>query len=59
MGSSGPFGEKTHGKWLTWEEAEDCWRYHLDKHQEDTSKKEYAFWCDLHAHRLSAPDGGL
>ncbi|TLN28535.1 FkbM family methyltransferase [bacterium] len=49
MGSSGPFGEDTSGKWLTAEKVYASWQHYLNLHQRDASQKAYAFWCDLHA----------
>ena len=50
VGSSGPWGEDTPGKWISYSEAERAYRRYRHRHfllVRDT--KFHSFWCDWHA----------
>jgi len=50
MGSSGPWGEDTPGKWISYPEAERAYRRYRTRHFLLTQgAKFYSFWCDWHA----------
>ncbi len=53
LGSSGPFGENTHGRWLTAKEmTETCTTYRRYRDERKPSifwnNENYSFWCDFH-----------
>lgn len=51
VGSSGPWGSGTPGRWLTFSEAKDTFHYCRTVHFRNTKKSPHSFWCDWHATR--------
>src|SRR5487761_187850 len=51
MGSSGPWGNGTPGRWLTFSEARDTFHYCRAVHFQNTENPPHSFWCDWHATR--------
>jgi len=49
IGSSGPWGEDTPGKWVSYPEAERAYRYYRNTHFLARDAKFHSFWCDWHA----------
>jgi len=50
LGSSGPWGEDTPGKWISYSEAERAYRRYRNRHFLLTKDAEFhSFWCDWHA----------
>jgi FkbM family methyltransferase len=50
LGSSGPWGEDTPGKWINYREAERAYRRYRHRHFLPTQNaKFHSFWCDWHA----------
>ncbi len=50
FGSSGPWGEDTPGKWISYPEAERAYRRYRHRHFLPVhDAKFYSFWCDWHA----------
>lgn len=50
LGSSGPWGEDTPGRWISYPEAERAYRRYRYRHFLLTQDaKFYSFWCDWHA----------
>jgi FkbM family methyltransferase len=49
QGSSGPWGEDTPGKWISYPEAERAYRYYRNRYFLCHPAKFYTFWCDWHA----------
>jgi hypothetical protein len=48
MGCSGPWGDDTPGRWLTYEDARAMVAAALDRVRRK-SQNELSFWCDWHA----------
>ena len=49
VASSGPWGEDTPGKWLTYDQAERAYNHYRDLHFSCPDVRAYTFWCDWHA----------
>lgn len=49
VGSSGPWGEDTPGKWISYPEAERAYRHYRKRHFLAQNAKFHSFWCDWHA----------
>jgi FkbM family methyltransferase len=49
VGSSGPWGEGTLGKWMSYEEATEAYSAYRQRHfSENPDAPDYSFWCDWH-----------
>lgn len=56
LGSSGPFGERTAGRWHSYDEMVDVYCRFVDLYTQKTpspfwSAKDFSFWVDFHAKR--------
>jgi FkbM family methyltransferase len=49
MGSSGVWGEDTPGSWISYQEAEQAYRFYRERHFLAPDAKFHSFWCDWHA----------
>jgi len=50
LGSSGPWGEDTPGKWISYDEAERAYRRYRERYfLLAKNARFYTFWCDWHA----------
>jgi FkbM family methyltransferase len=49
IGSSGPWGEDTPGRWISYPEAERAYRHYRKRHFLAQNTKFHSFWCDWHA----------
>jgi FkbM family methyltransferase len=49
IGCSGVWGEDTPGKWITFDEAVEAYKYFRDLHFKTSDRTFHSFWCDWHA----------
>ncbi len=49
LGSSGPWGESTPGRWISYPDAERALKYYRSRHFLVKDAKFHSFWCDWHA----------
>lgn len=49
FGSSGSFGERLPGEWMSKEEAVKVFSFYVAQGKELTGRDEYEFWADIHA----------
>lgn len=49
VGSSGPWGEETPGRWMGYHKAAQTYQHYRDLHFSQPGARPYSFWCDWHA----------
>ena len=49
VGGSGVWGEDTAGKWISYSDAAEAYKYFREKHFQDPNARFHSFWCDWHA----------